>query len=121
MASGTATLEAALARCPTVLVYRVGRLLGWFARRVIKGIRHVGLANIVWEKCAGAGAADEAPMPELLQEDFTAANVRARLGRWLESPSAREEARRRLDAAMAFLEGEGDPLGRVVSRCLDVV
>ena len=25
------------------------------------------------------------------------------------------------DAAMAFLEGEGDPLGRVVSRCLDVV
>ena len=121
VASGTATLEAALARCPTVLVYRVGRLLGWFARRVIKGIRHVGLANIVWEKCAGAGAADEAPMPELLQEDFTAANVRARLGRWLESPAAREEARRRLDAAMAFLEGEGDPLGRVVSRCLDVV
>ena len=118
VASGTATLEAALARCPTVLVYRVGRLLGWFARRVIKGVRHVGLANIVWEKCVadgGNGKPDAAPMPELLQEDFTAANVRARLDQWLASPAARDEARRRLDATMAHLAGSGDPLGRVVA------
>ncbi len=118
VASGTATLEAALARCPTVLVYRVGRLLAWFARRVVKGVRHVGLANIVWEKCRSAdvrtAASAEEPMPELLQERFTAANVRAYLERWLSDPEARAAARRRLDASMALLGGAGDPLGRVV-------
>ena len=50
VASGTATLEAALAGCPTVLVYRVGWLFAFLARRFIKGIRHIGLANIIAEK-----------------------------------------------------------------------
>ena len=47
VASGTATLEAALAGCPTVLVYRVGWFFAAFARIVIKGVKHLGLANII--------------------------------------------------------------------------
>ena len=50
VASGTATLEAALAGCPTVLVYKVGWLFAFLARRFIRGIRHIGLANIIAEK-----------------------------------------------------------------------
>lgn len=115
VASGTATLEAALARCPTVLVYKVDRLLAWFARRVIKTIRHVGLANIIWEKCDPAAAAGgPGPMPELLQEAFTSANVRRQLDLWLSDETVRQAAMRRLDAAMDYLRVTGDPLGRVV-------
>ena len=105
VASGTATLEAALVRCPTVLVYAVGPLLAWFARRVIKGVKHVGLANVVAEKCDF-----EPPMPELLQEAFTPEAVAARLEAWLADGSAREEAAARLDAAMRHLQADGEPL-----------
>lgn len=105
VASGTATLEAALARCPTVLVYAVGPFLAWFARRVIKGVKHVGLANIVAEKCGF-----DPPMPELLQEDFTPAAVAAQLGGWLADDSLRAAAAERLDRAMGYLQADGEPL-----------
>jgi lipid-A-disaccharide synthase len=105
VASGTATLEAALARCPTVLVYRVGALLAWFARRVIKGIRHVGLANIIAEKTGL-----ECPMPELLQENFTAESVAEELGRYVADDDARRAAVGRLEAVVREL---GDGAGAV--------
>ena len=105
VASGTATLEAALVRCPTVLVYAVGPILAWFARRVIKGVKHVGLANIVAEKCD-----IEPPMPELLQEAFTPEAVAAQLEEWLADDSARKEAAAKLDEAMRRLQAEGEPL-----------
>ena len=115
VASGTATLEAALARCPTVLVYAVSPLLAWFARRVITGVRHIGLANVIWEKSGGEG---EAPMPELLQEDFTPEAVAERLEQWLGSEDARAAARRRLDGAMALLQSDGDALGLAAREIL---
>lgn len=116
VASGTATLEAALARCPTVLVYAVSPLLAWFARRVITGVRHIGLANVIWEKSGGRG---EAPMPELLQEAFTPEAVAERLERWLGGEEARTAARRRLDDAMALLQSGGDALGLAAREILD--
>lgn len=100
VASGTATLEAAFAHCPTVLVYRVSAALAWFARRTIKQIRHIGLVNIIWEK---SGAEGEAPMPELLQEDFTAARTAEILCKWLRNPKERDMAAARLRKAVAPL------------------
>jgi lipid-A-disaccharide synthase len=105
VASGTATLEAALVRCPTVLVYAVGPVLAWFARRVIKGVRHVGLANVVAEKCGF-----EPPMPELLQEDFTPEAVARQLEAWFSDSAVRSAAAKRLDDAMAYLQADGEPL-----------
>ena len=105
VASGTATLEAALVRCPTVLVYAVGPVLAWFARRVIKGVRHVGLANVVAEKCGF-----EPPMPELLQEDFTPDAVAVQLDSWLSDSAVRSAAAKRLDDAMSYLQADGEPL-----------
>ena len=113
VASGTATLEAALARCPTVLVYKVGRLLGWFARLVIKGISHVGLANIIAEK---AGA--RCPMPELLQEDFTAESLCRILKSWMTDAEARREAAERLGETMSLLKCDGDAIGKIVRLVL---
>lgn len=113
IASGTATLEAALAGCPTVLVYRVGRLLAWFARRVIKGISHVGLANVIAEK-----SGTPCPMPELLQEDFTPMAVARQLKEWLENEEARQEAKAALARTMALLSGKGDAIGNIVRNLI---
>ena len=110
VASGTATLEAALVRCPTVLVYAVSPLLAWILRRAITGVRHAGLANIIAEKCGF-----EPPMPELLQEDFTSEAVAKQLMAWLSDPAARAEASARLDRAMAYLQADGDPI-RIAAR-----
>ena len=114
VASGTATLEAALAGCPTVLVYRVGWLFAFLARRFIKGVRHIGLANIIAER-----AGTPCPMPELLQEDFTAENILQYVLKWLTDPVANAVARRSLDDTMALLKSDGGAIGRIAA-CLGV-
>jgi len=116
VASGTATLEAALARCPTVLVYAVSALLAWFARRVITGVKHIGLANVIAEK-----SGVEPPMPELLQEAFTPEAVAAQLSAWLNDAEARARASRALDAVMARLHSDGDALGLAAREIQEVV
>lgn len=116
VASGTATLEAALVRCPTVLVYAVGPVLAWFARRVIKGVRHVGLANVVAEKCGF-----EPPMPELLQEDFTPDAVANQLDAWLSDSAVRSAAAKRLDDAMGYLQADGEPLAIAADEIMSCV
>lgn len=65
VASGTATLEAALLRRPMVVTYRAHKWSVAIARRLIK-IPYVALPNIL---------AGEFLVPELLQEDATAENL----------------------------------------------
>ena len=65
VASGTATLEAALARCPHVIFYRVNSLTA----RLVRGrllLPWVGLPNVLAERFV---------VPELLQEDATPINL----------------------------------------------
>jgi lipid-A-disaccharide synthase len=65
IASGTATLEAALLGCPHVILYRFSRLTYLIAKLVI-GRRIIGLPNVILGR----------PLfPELLQRDVTAANI----------------------------------------------
>ena len=122
-ASGTVTLEAALARCPTILVYKVGSVLAFFARRVLN-IKHVGLANIVWEKCSEnadsqAVTCDRSvwggyPMVELLQEDMTADSVRKELKMLLSDDLRRKEIEKRLSMIADFLSLDGDSITKIV-------
>jgi lipid-A-disaccharide synthase len=65
VASGTATLEAALARCPHVIFYRVSRLTGYLVMRRLL-LPYVGLPNVL----AGRFVA-----PEFLQNDATPRNL----------------------------------------------
>ena len=65
VASGTATVEAALAAVPTVIVYRVSPLTFAVGRRLVR-VEHVGMANLL---------AEERVFPELLQDDFTPARL----------------------------------------------
>ena len=113
VASGTATLEAALAKCPTVLVYRVSAFTAFFLRLMIKGTRHAGLANILWARCGGSG---EQPMPELLQENCTPEKVAVHLSRWLDDPEERARCVGRLEAATSFLRTGEDAMARIAEE-----
>lgn len=98
-ASGTVTLELALARCPTVLAYRVNPLTAWIARRLIT-VRFVGMVNILL---------DRPVMPELLQADCRPDRLAATLERLLVDPAARST---QIDASAevaAALGAGGEP------------
>ncbi len=88
VASGTATLEAALARCPMVVTYR----LKPFTYRLVKRkalLPYASLPNVL---------SGEFIVPELLQQDATAQNLAQALGNWLDSKTARDAVRARFDA-----------------------
>ena len=109
VASGTATLEAALARCPTVLVYHVDLLFEIICRITLKGVKHIGLINIVCEKTG-----HDCPMPELIQQDFTVPKMLSYLRPWLTDPSANAAARGALEKAVGLLKTDGDAVARIV-------
>jgi lipid-A-disaccharide synthase len=84
VASGTATLEAALARCPHVIFYRVNPLTEWFVRRKYL-LPYVGLPNVL---------AGRFVVPEFLQEQATAENLTQALVNLYDDT----EIRRRMEA-----------------------
>ena len=65
IASGTATLEAALLGCPQVIVYRFSLLTYWLAKLVI-GPRILGLPNVILGRQF---------FPELIQRQVTPAHI----------------------------------------------
>ncbi|HKV92536.1 MAG TPA: lipid-A-disaccharide synthase [Candidatus Angelobacter sp.] len=65
VASGTATVEAALSGTPFVVVYRLALLTWLLGRRLVK-LDTFAMANLI---------AGEKVVPELIQKDFTAVNV----------------------------------------------
>ncbi|MFO1324751.1 MAG: lipid-A-disaccharide synthase [Burkholderiales bacterium] len=65
VASGTATLEAALARCPHVIFYRVSRFTAWLVKRKLL-LPYVGLPNVLAGKFV---------VPEFLQTEATPRNL----------------------------------------------
>ena len=91
--SGTATLEAALARCPMVITYRLSKLSYWLVmRRAV--LPYFGLPNVL---------AGEFIVPELLQDDATPRNLAQALGNWLDNKAAREHLRARFASLHAAL------------------
>jgi lipid-A-disaccharide synthase len=81
VASGTATLEAALAGTPFVMVYRLTALTWLLGRRLVD-VPFFCIVNLI---------AGREVVPELVQQDFTADNVAARIERVLaDSPERRQ-------------------------------
>ena len=80
VASGTATVEAALIGNPFIVVYRVSPLTYAIARRVVK-VPHVAMSNLI---------AGKRVVPELIQHGFTAANIVQQLMRLLPDGPSRE-------------------------------
>jgi len=93
VASGTATLEAALARCPHVIYYRLNPMTAFILRHKLL-LPYVGLPNIL---------AGRFVVPELLQEDATVENLAQAIGNLYDDTVTR----RRIEALFA---GFGDSL-----------
>jgi len=88
VASGTATVEAALIGNPFVVVYRVSPVTYVIAKRMVK-VPHVAMANLI---------AGKRVVPELIQHDFTAANIIQQLGPLLPDGPARESMMMELES-----------------------
>ncbi|MGA8299360.1 MAG: lipid-A-disaccharide synthase, partial [Terriglobales bacterium] len=71
VASGTATIEAALMGTPFVMVYRVSPLTYALGKPRVK-VAHFAMVNVI---------AGEETVPELVQSRFTAENIVAELGK----------------------------------------
>jgi lipid-A-disaccharide synthase len=94
VASGTATVEAALIGNPFVVVYRVSRLTYAIARRLVK-VPHVAMANLI---------AGKRVVPELIQHDFTAANIVQHLRQLLPDGPTRQSMMKELEAIREALQ-----------------
>jgi lipid-A-disaccharide synthase len=93
VASGTATLEAAMLRCPHVIAYRMSPTTYRLMKRKAY-LPYVGLPNIL---------ASEWLVPELLQEDATADNLAQVLVNWIQHRDLAARARERFGALHASL------------------
>jgi lipid-A-disaccharide synthase len=101
VASGTATIEAALLGTPMVVVYRVAPLTAFILRRMVH-TPFFSMVNLV---------AGRRVVPELIQNDFTPAAVAAEVRRLLEYRAAREEMKAALDGVRTSL-GSGGAIER---------
>jgi lipid-A-disaccharide synthase len=118
VASGTATVEAALMGNPFVVVYRVSHVTFAIAKRVVK-VEHVAMVNLI---------AGKRIVPELIQSDFTAANIVQQIEPLLPDGAPRQSMMKELAAIRGLLNvrpgGQGEEskgaIGRVAAVALEV-
>lgn len=118
VASGTATVEAALIGNPFVVVYRVSPLTYALAKRVVK-VPHVAMANLI---------AGKRIVPELIQHDFTSSNIVQHLKSLLPDGPARQSMMQELEGVRRALTSEsvadvstGDKRLGITDRVMDRV
>jgi len=96
VASGTATVEAALIGTPFVMVYRLAGLTWTLGRHLVK-LPHYGMVNLV---------AGRRVVPELIQDGFTPETVEREVRRLLPDGEPRREMLAALDEVRQKLRGE---------------
>jgi lipid-A-disaccharide synthase len=108
VASGTATLEAALLGAPMVVCYRVSRLTEMVGRLLTR-IPWISLPNIVARRTV---------VPEILQADVTGTRLAAEAERLLEDPAAAMAQREAFKDLRERLgqPGVGERAARVILR-----
>jgi len=110
VASGTATIEAALLERAMVVVYRVSGLT-WRLGRLLVHVPFYSMVNIL---------AGKQVVPELIQSDFTAGNVASRVEYLLDHPQAREEMTKEFRALKCHL-GPGGAIERAAAAVAGVL
>lgn len=119
VASGTATVEAALIGNPFVVVYRVSRITYAIAKRVVT-VPHVAMANLI---------AGKRVVPELIQDEFTASNIVRQLQPLLPDGPPRQSMMKELAELRGILRarvdtgntGAGGAIARVAEVTLDLL
>jgi lipid-A-disaccharide synthase len=114
VASGTATVEAALIGNPFVVVYRVSPVTYEIARRVVK-VPYVAMANLIAGKMV---------VPELIQSSFTAANIVRQIEPLLPDGPLRQSMMMELARIKGLLTprptGFGDEVETAISRVANI-
>ncbi len=111
-ASGTVSLELALAGVPMLVAYRVGAITTFIARRLVR-TEHVNLVNLILGRRV---------IPEILHGDCTAPRLAAETLRLLNDDAAGAEQMAASRDAMAVLGAGGEsPSDRAARAVLDVM
>ena len=95
VASGTATVEAAVIGTPFVMVYKLSGLTYFLGKHLVD-VPHYGMVNLI---------AGRRVVPELIQEDFTSAHVVAELEPLIADGERREQMLRDLNEVRGKLHG----------------
>ncbi len=110
VASGTATIEATLRERPMVVVYRVSPLT-WEMGKYLVSVPYYSMVNLL---------ANKPIVPELIQDEFTARSLTARVEYFLDHPEAREEMARNLRDLKSRL-GAGGAIPRAAEAMVAVL
>lgn len=110
VASGTATLQGALAAVPMVVVYKVSWISYILAKSLVR-VKSISLANIV---------ADEPFIPELIQKEVSPLRIAEELRRLLRDAHTREKMRQELRVVSGRLgtPGASDRAASIIFRVL---
>ncbi len=111
VASGTATVEAALIGNPFIVVYRISPLSYAVAKRVVD-VPHVAMVNLI---------AGKRIVPELIQGDFTAPEVVSLLRPLLDNEEARVRMQANLRRVGEMLRSEQSAVGRVAQIACEML
>lgn len=112
VASGTATVEAALIGTPFLVVYRVGRLSYAIGRRLVK-VKNFGMVNLI---------AGREVVPELIQSNFTPENVARQIRQLIPDGEPRAEMVKNLENVRKGLSRVADSRGQTaIGRAAEAI
>jgi lipid-A-disaccharide synthase len=111
VASGTATLETGLMALPMVIAYRISALNYFILTKLVRGVKNVGLVNIV---------AGKRIVPELVQNDSTPKNMADSVTKMLSDPVYYKEVTDGLACVRAQL-GEAGASARAAAVVMEVL
>lgn len=95
--SGTSTLESALFKLPQVVCYKAGSVSFAIGKKLVK-IKYISLVNLIMDKLI---------VRELIQNEFTAANISNELKRLLQDESYRTNMINEYEQLIKHLGGGG--------------
>lgn len=111
VASGTATLETGLMALPMVIAYRISALNYFILTKLVRGVKNVGLVNIV---------AGKRIVPELIQNDSTPENMADAVTKMLSDPVYYKEVADGLACVRAQM-GEAGASARAAAVVMEVL
>ena len=111
VASGTATLETGLMALPMVIAYRISALNYFILTKLVRGVKNVGLVNIV---------AGKRIVPELVQNDSTPKNMADAVTKMLSDPVYYSQVRAGLAEVRSRL-GDAGASARAASVVMELL
>ncbi|SCA55034.1 Lipid-A-disaccharide synthase [Candidatus Terasakiella magnetica] len=96
-ASGTVSLELALAKTPSVITYRMKKMTHFLAKRLVK-VKYASIVNLLHDRYV---------IPELIQDDCTPENIVTEVSKILDDAKHRHTQDAEIETAMKKL-GLGD-------------